>query len=453
MSDTKSGLGILSNKRGAIIRTALIVLIMLAAAALRFGSVLDTGLEPGVRNDATDYFYYAYNLKYFGVYSRTHTFGVPGSVQPLPDAVRPPGYSLFLYPFINRNPSAHSLLTILLAQALISVLTVAVAYRLYRIFLPTPGALGAALLTALSPHLVTMNIYLLSETWFCFLAVSALWAGSQIPTSSRPNVAAFVTGALLSLASLTRPGLQYYVAPFMVLVALSCPGRRSLKLAALVLLGFGVVYAPWVIRNIHTLGTWSQPSLMINAIADGMYPQFMYHGNPSSYGIPYRFDPNYLAITRSLHAALTAVWVAFHNHPWKYLYWYLLDKPIFLWSWNIIAGAGDVFIYPVLSTPYLHVWFFHTTHAIMWALHWPLVLFALFSCIWLWTAGARQVMTPRALFTARSFALMLLYWTAVLMITAPYPRYAVPLRPFEFGLSVLAVGRLVKQLVVTSTDS
>lgn len=435
-----------------MMRAALFVLILVAAAVLRFGSVLDTDTGPSVRNDAADYFYYTYNLKYFGVYSRTHTFGVPGSVRPLPDAVRPPGYSLFLYPFINRNPSEKTVVTILLAQALVSVLTVAVAYQLFQVFLPTLGALGAALLTALSPHLVTMNIYLLTETWFCFLAVSALWAGSLILTSSRPNIAAFVTGALLSLASLTRPGLQYYVAPFMVLVALSGPGRRSVKLATMVLLGFGVVYLPWVIRNLYTLGVWSQPSLMINAIAGGIYPQFMYHGNPSSYGMPFRFDPHYYSITRSIHTVLSAVWVAFHNHPWTYLYWYVVDKPIFLWSWNIIDGGGDVFTYPVLASPYSRIWFFHTTHAIMWALHWPLVLLALFSCIWTWTPGARRAMPPRALFTARSFALMLLYWTAVLMITSPYPRYAIPLRPFEFGLAVLAIGRLSKWLVAPSIE-
>ena len=196
--------------------TCILCMLLVVGFYLRSESLWQTVVVlPAIRADAGDYFMYAYNLYHHGIYSRDHR-GLSEATKIssiLPDAVRSPGYPLFLTLFMGDQPISGILAHVLLIQVLISTLTVALAYLMYRRFLNLPWAASAALLTALSPHLIVVNIYLLTETLFCFFLVAAAGvgkldviagvledrrgsgrpAGGRIPDTAQPSV--FFTAA------------------------------------------------------------------------------------------------------------------------------------------------------------------------------------------------------------------------------------------------------------------
>ncbi len=98
-----------------------------------------------------------------------------------------------------------------------------------------------------------------------------------------------------------------------------------------------------------------------------------------------------------------------------------------------------MFVYPVLSTPYTYLPEFVFTHALMYYLHWTLVVLGLIGCILVWLPARIVGLLNPALFISRATSLLLLYWTLLLMVGAPFSRYSIPLRPFLFGMATLAV--------------
>ncbi len=77
-----------------------ILCIALISAYFCFVAVTKTTIDGPIRGDARDYVAYAHNLKAHNIYSRT--WPDPSSVtQPVPDAVRSPGYPVFLSFFID----------------------------------------------------------------------------------------------------------------------------------------------------------------------------------------------------------------------------------------------------------------------------------------------------------------------------------------------------------------
>ena len=94
-----------------------------------------------------------------------------------------------------------------------STLTILLAYATFASFLDRPLAAFAALLTALSPHLVMTNVYVLTETLSCFLLMLCLclclWLLSLWHTKPSPWL--FSVGLMLAFASLTRPWTQFFI--------------------------------------------------------------------------------------------------------------------------------------------------------------------------------------------------------------------------------------------------
>ena len=414
---------------------AAVGLVLFLALALRFQSVRDTHVIHPLRADAGHYFMYAYNLRHKHVYS-----GQIGDPEDLhspvsPDAVRPPGYPLFLAPFVDGLPNKNLIHRILTAQVILSVLTLLFSFLFFRSFIAMPVALAASLLVALSPHLIVSNSYLLTETLFCFLLVLAAWVLSLF--MKKPSLWLGGTfGVLIGVASLVRPSLQY----FPVVVGLYWIGsygwRRGLRFSIVLLLGFVLCFSPWIARNLITLASPSDKTLMINFLHHGMYPHFTFAGIAESYGFPYRFDPRASEISRDLPSVLKEISSRFAEEPITHLQWFLLEKPVAFWSWNMVQGAGDAFIYPVTASPYFHSPFFRWSHHFMHVLHWPLVILASFTCLMTGLPLHKIGVTRGALFVVRMTSLLLVYYTALHMIGAPFPRYSIPLRPFVYGLAL-----------------
>jgi hypothetical protein len=56
------------------------------------------------------------------------------------------------------------------------------------------------------------------------------------------------------------------------------------------LAGLAVVLG-WKLRNWAVVGAVSDPTLMVNTVLHGAYPDFMFNGLEASHGAPYRYDP------------------------------------------------------------------------------------------------------------------------------------------------------------------
>lgn len=390
-----------------------------------------------LRIDAKDYYSYAYNLHERGVYSHDDR-GWQGltTETPSPDAVRSPGYPLFLTLFVDGAPKMEIFAGILLAQIVLSALAIVLVYVVFRNVLSIGWSLAAAGLMAVMPHLIVANSYLLTETLFNFtLLLSISLFGVRRENDSFLHRLAL--GGLLAAAALVRPILQYFPLALAFLYFTAYGSKKGGRYFLHVLLGFALVYAPWIIRNLVVLHQTGDPTLTINFLQHGMYPSFTYEGVAESYGYPYRFEPNQSKISQSVGTVLAEIWRRFSTEPWRHFRWFLVGKPITFWSWGIIQGMGDIFIYPVTESPYFSNGLFSVTRILMLVLHWPLVILGLMASVLVWFRRFASLLPQKGLFVARLIALLLLYFTAMHMIGAPFPRYSIPVRPFVYGMALL----------------
>lgn len=411
------------------------VCILFLGFYLRTISATGTLVIQPFRADASNYIMYAYNLRYKQTYSRE--IGNPQDLHSpvVPDAVRPPGYPLFLTLFMDGLPSISIAKRIVMTQVLLSSVTVIIAFLIFNRFLFAFFAGAGALLVALSPHLIVANSYILTETLFGFTLTVMVWMTSFLP--SRPSLKlAGCIGLLTGLASLVRSSLQYFPLLFVIFFVFHFGWRKGGKLAGMVILGFILCFSPWVIRNMHTLGVTSDNTLMVNFLHHGMYPDFTYDEIKESRGFPYRYDPRASEISRDTSSVLKELSRRFSEEPGKHLRWFILGKPVAFWSWNTVQGVGDAFIYPVSQSPYFYDPYFRWSHHLMHGLHWPTVILAFFGCLMAWFPLSRMGMKDNSVFAARVTSLLLIYYTTLHVIGAPFPRYSIPLRPFLYGLSL-----------------
>ncbi|MES1942900.1 hypothetical protein PC39_02205 [Salinisphaera sp. PC39] len=416
--------------------TALIclVLILAAAAWLRFEATAETLVQAPIRADAGQYVAYAYNLKHHGVYSRQKP---SGESPPTPDAVRSPGYPLFLTAFFDAF-SKQELDRLLLGQAALGTATVLLSYLLFRLFLPVGLALAGSALTALSPHLISLETYVLTETLFCFLLVGGLYVLTLAQRRANAVPWLLLAGTVLATCALVRPIMQYFVVALPILLFLHDRKAPILRPSLLFAAGFVAVFAWWPLRNLVVLGMTSDPHLVINFLHHGHYPDFMYEGRGATFGSPYHFDPASPEFSKSVKAALVGIWERIVNEPARYLAWFLLGKPLAFWSWSIVAGAGGIFVYPVLQSPFLDNVVFQSVVTLMQHAHGPILVLALIAAIMVWAPSLKRDIDPATLFAARLCVFVLVYFTGLHMIGAPFPRYAVPLRPLLYGVACLA---------------
>jgi hypothetical protein len=253
-----------------------------------------------------------------------------------------------------------------------------------------------------------------------------------------PSVAA-ILGVTTGLASLVRPTLQYF--PLILAMFVACqppPVPKRWQHAVLVLAGFLLVLTPWVARNWVTLHVTSDTTLMKDSMLHGMYPNLMFENRSDSYGYPYRFDPHVGRIGSSISTVFTELARRFREQPGEHLRWFLIGKPVIFWGWNCVEGGGDIFIYPVLRSPYLDDRVFQMTHSMMRASHGILVVLMTMGSLLSWLPVASLVLPQNAIYLARFFSLLLLYFVLIHMVGFPIPRYAVPLRPFQYAMACFA---------------
>lgn len=398
----------------------LVGIVVAVAAALRTAFVATAQVQSPLRVDAGQYAQYAANLWQHGVYS------LATDVPPAPDSFRSPGYPWFLV--LCRalgGESGWQGLAIAL-QAALSTLTVLCGYRLARRWLGFWPALASAVLGAASPHLVVSSAYVLTECVTTFAVVAALWL------LAGPGRLRLVAGALtLGYATLCNETLVFLP------VAVAFARWRGERSRALALLALAMLpFALWTLRNQTTELARRGSERAIASISHGSYPGMVY-ADPRLFGFPYREDPAQPEFGSSWHDLGAVLGERVAAAPWRHAAWYLLEKPVWLWSWPLVQGR-DVYVYEVANSPYERHAVMAATHAASRWLHAPIMLLAAFGALF---AIARR--RTASSWLPAALGLIAVLGTLAYVPVIPEPRYLQPVRPLLFVLAAGAGNALV----------
>lgn len=405
-------------------RGVLVGIVVAVAAALRTGFVATAQVLLPLRADAGEYARYASNLCEHGVYSMSTT------VPPVADSFRSPGYPLLLAAcrWLGGASAWHTLAIGL--QVLLGTLTVLLAYRLARPLLGFWPALAASALGALSPHLVASTAYVLTECATTFFVVAALWLAAGARSRWRLGAAAAVCG----FAVLCNEALVFL--PIAIAWPLARLGRgRAATFAALALLPL----CCWSVRNhVQALGR-TGGERMTASISHGSYPGMVFRDQQALWD-PYREDPEQPAFGASWSSLGEVLGRRVAADPWRYLSWYVCEKPVWLWGWRLLQG-NDVLVYPVVDSPYQSQPIMRATHWLMHGLHLPVMLLAALATV---VAAWRHRRGPA--WQWQMLAITALSGTLAYLPVIPDPRYLNPFRPVLFVLAAGAATEIGRRL-------
>ena len=402
-------------------------------------TIMSGGLQPGF--DSHTYYSAAYNLHYHGSYSIE-----PPSVQsPESRTDLAPGYPLFLTLFFSEGqgwPAQY--LRVRNVQVLFGTLLVLLTYLIARQSLAPPWALVAGLLTAISPHLISVETYILTESLFTLIMVLGVFVLLMAWKRELPALALF--GGLLVAASAQVRSIGLALAFVLIPLLLfpsgpsSTSSRKSRVLAAALALA-GV----WLVGGAHRVFV---EQTVLNSETIQEEPEFYVTvSSPSQYLNSAVRPPNFMVAGQSHIFAenqdLDWKWpttMSFRDAPGAYLKWNLGWRVYYLWHFDN-SYAGDAYIYPMSRSGFTEnavLGFFHRT---MRALHWPLFGLAAIAPLLL-LSRLRHGLSTRD----RSLLMPLLgfaYFIGVLMVVSWLPRYSIPARPFSYILAAATLSWVV----------
>ena len=394
-----------------------------------------------VRADAAKYFTAAFNLRH----QRAYSLDTPGAQAPKTRTDLSPGYPIFLSLFLAPDSNMEvAYVQIRRTQALLGAITVLFTFLLARQSLSLPWAGMAGGLTALSPHLIAMDDYLLTESLFTFLLMfGTLALAISWRRESRPL--ALVSGILLALSARVR-AIGLFL-PIVLAPTLFLPGplRSGARYRSRALSAALVVVGALVVFGMHSIFV---DLYVTNADTVQEEPeQFVRWSRPLSY-LDGAFRPPRFAVEGRSHVAAEpgdTEWKlptpeSFWDQPGAYLKWNLGGKLLTLWSFDN-AYHGDVYIYPMKRKGFEENRLLKIVHSSMRALHWPLFGLTLLAPV-LWihqrrSGGLRTeqmaLVIPMLAFAYLLGALLLLSWL---------PRYTIPIRPLSYVLAAASLSQL-----------
>ena len=425
-----------------------LLLIFLLALWFRFQFVYPNLNDIPVVRDAREYVNYGRNLLDYGTFSRASGVG-----KPVPDAFRSPGYPLLVAISMIIGGEQHYRAAVVLIQVVLGALLVPLTFLTGLYLLPARGALVAAGLVAVNPHLIAATSCILTETLFSFLLLLAIWMFHY--ALAKEQILPFILAAVcFGCAYLTNEITLFLPFIFACITILgvvfkqeSVLKNRRLLNVFVFLVVFSLFPGGWQIRNSLQLPADAERGVhrAVIAMSHGAYPDFIYK-NPQLKRFPYREDPLQPAFGESIDNFTRILWARFKKEPVKYLNWYLIGKPRYFWSWDIIQGIGDVYIYPVKVYLFENSKIASIVKAMMRFFHPVLLLFALAGIPLYFVAkqsegniGFRRC-SPSFIFTT------CIYATLIYMVFAPWPRYGIPFRPQLYLCSIWSWSVLYRYL-------
>jgi 4-amino-4-deoxy-L-arabinose transferase-like glycosyltransferase len=370
-------------------RTVCLLIIALFLFALFLRSwIVFHGNQPFYEGDGQRYDEMIERWRETGIYSY-------GSDEP--NARVTPGFPLFYYAvfFLFGKSEATAVWTQMLISSLTVVPVFFLLYRTAGLWLASAAALGVAVY----PPFIFGSGLFLTEPLFLLLLACFFWAWSrwmEQPVLRRLWPAA----VLLSWAVLTRPAALPIVPIALLFLWAHRPARKQIWTFAAFM---AVCFAPWVIRNLVTLGEFTLlASDSGNALLSGAYPYF---------AEPINWKEMYSLGLSQTQYGIKVIIHGFQTDFLKYLEWFTIGKLRYLFS---------------------HLWISETMGFPVWLkaagilLHFALVLSWIVILPWkLW----------RRDFTAWCFAAML----AFQLLFIPTVRYASPFILMGLILAALAL--------------
>ena len=423
---------------------ALLVLIGGFALALRLYYVTHVVIfqpanVPGAKGNAVQYYNYARNLVQHGVFSADPI----GTLHPIGDSFRDPGYPIFLAAWMGIFPQWNRwYAAVIFSQAVLSAATVVLWLIIGRRWMPLNWLLVAGLLIAVWPHSISMSSHLLSETLYGFLVALAILVFAL--GMDKPSFRwAVISGTCFSLAAFTNSVLL----PFAVLLAIYQVIKRQLSpRVALALAATAVcLMAPWMIRN--SMQRADQPSSGDRAfmnLVQGSWP--LYHRaymastiahDPQAIQVEEQIDREVATIEASRREGLSMMWQRMAASPGHFILWYL-KKPALLWDWSIQIGVGDIYVYVTYHSPFDTQPIWRVLEAICHTCNMPIAILTLIGCLLaLWRFKPDKV---------EAVALLLLFITCVHSLLQAEPRYSIPYRGAEILLATWALYRITARM-------
>lgn len=177
-------------------------------------------------------------------------------------SIRPPLYPAFIA-FVWTITGTESLLSIRLAQIVLSLTTVWLLYQLGLLLFSRRIVLCAAVGFCFYPSLVAFNFLVLSEILFTFLLTLFALGYVKLLKTERATVA-WGSGCLLGLAALTRSILWLFPLVLVPLAFYSLRSslRRRLYIVVCLALGYALVVTPWAVRNTRLQGVFTVVNTM-----------------------------------------------------------------------------------------------------------------------------------------------------------------------------------------------
>jgi 4-amino-4-deoxy-L-arabinose transferase-like glycosyltransferase len=430
------------------LKTLLIAsLIICVAFILRITYVSRTDVYLPIRADARSYCIYAQNLINHGVFSKEV------SKNPIPDSFWSPGYPTLLASIIYSFGNKHFYAAALFVQALLGALTAGMVFVIGTFFLPLWAAAAAGVLTACSPHLISIGGYLLTETLFAFTLVLFLLI-YMIAVKTEKSVYFISAGALAGVTYLANPVI--FFAPLLLAGGFLfrsdingiSSGNKKKKLISLFLVAFLVPWLLWSVRchlNVPATSSTSTNRALINFII-GAHPDFfeIWRANPRDPTNPAEIDKR--KVKGSWSEFLTILTRRILDNPGHYAYWYLYEKPRLLWSWDILIGVGDIYIYPVTTSWFQTSGVASAIYGIMKSIHWWLFFLSLLGGLFL--PKYRHSQSGQMI---KIIYVCAIYVSAVYVVLQSEPRYSIPLRPLLYLCAMFGlweISRAAKKLFV-----
>lgn len=433
-----------------------------------------------IRADAGKYLSASYNLRQFGVYSlappvranfakyrvsrdnlkkksirnldvypmRLRKSGLP----PHSRTDLSPGYPVFLSLFWRAN-DANGTLDFLLGrvlkvQAVMGALTVVLTFVIARSCLSLPWAVLAGVFTALSPHLVVMDGYLLTESLFTFVMVLGSLS-LVLSWSTNRWIYTIIAGIFLAFSARVRAInflFMFFLAPVFFFNARNnlCSSKLHwIKHMLLLLVGFGFIAGAFHVFTLHTVtdgGTKEAPQHYVR------FKKVLETGlkgvHPSSSS---EKEDRYSRRSTSKSDSKDSFIDRFLKRPISYVTWNLgrLGNIFVTWCWHN-KYHDDIYIYPMKRGGFHANLFLRLIYGTMRFFHWPLYLLTLVAPIMFykhWRQGTLAVESRTLLVPVLGFV----YFPLVLtLLSSNLPRYAIPARPFSYILAAASLSWLIQ---------
>ncbi|MEA3358826.1 MAG: glycosyltransferase family 39 protein [Thermodesulfobacteriota bacterium] len=347
-------------------------------------------------------------------------------------------------PFLDR---------VLATQAIMGALVSILSFFIARFCLSVFWSALTGLLTALSPHLIAMDGYLLTESLFTLVMILGMLA-LMLSWKNKNGIMAVIAGIFITLSFYTRAiniFLLLFLSPIFFIDSKSqsfFTKKIWVKQLSFLLLGYIIVtFSHFVFEkqfDVHnkSADTYVSTKAAWGDIVRGAYPGFFYKDGIKYGNSAWRVDPEYKKMLENKKYAFTVLKNRFTEHPFSFLKWYLGGKIFFMWHWDNIYN-GDVYIYPMKRKGFQENYFLYSIYKAMRYIHWPLFILTLISPIIvliLWRYN-KLPLRARMLFVP---ILVFAYTAGILTILQPLPRYSIPLRPFAYIMAIFSLSYLIQ---------